>query len=76
MWGRGTVLEIREGSQGLALGAKARALLQGRTTPTVEDVRALAGPVLRHRIIANHRAIGDGLTVGAIVDRLVHEVAA
>jgi MoxR-like ATPase len=70
-WGAGP-----RGSQYLVLAAKARALLQGRAAPTVEDVRALAVPVLRHRIIANHRAIGDGLTVRAIVDRLVGEVAA
>jgi MoxR-like ATPase len=70
-WGAGP-----RGSQNLVLAAKARALLQGRTTPTVEDVRALAVPILRHRIIANHRAVGDRVTVPAIVDRLVREVAA
>ena len=58
------------------LAAKARALLQGRTVPTVEDVRASAVPVLRHRIIANHRAVGDGIGPGAIVDHLLREAAA
>ena len=70
-WGAGP-----RGSQNLVLSAKARALLQGRTTPTIEDVKALAVPVLRHRIVANHRAVGDGVSVGAIVDQLMREVAA
>jgi MoxR-like ATPase len=70
-WGAGP-----RGSQCLVLAAKARALLQGRTVPTIEDVRASAMPVLRHRIIANHRAVGDGVSAGAIVDRLLREVPA
>ena len=70
-WGAGP-----RGSQFLVLAAKARALLEGRTVPTVEDVRATAMPVLRHRIIANHRAIGDSIGAGAIVDHLLREVAA
>jgi MoxR-like ATPase len=69
-WGAGP-----RGSQHLVLAAKARALLHGRTVPTIEDVRALAIPILRHRMIANHRAVGDGVTVGAIVDVLLREVA-
>jgi MoxR-like ATPase len=69
-WGAGP-----RGSQYLVLAAKARALLQGRTVPTIEDVRALAVPVLRHRMIANHRAVGDGVSVPAIVDTLLREVA-
>jgi MoxR-like ATPase len=70
-WGAGP-----RGSQYLVLAAKARALLQGRTVPTIEDVRASAVPVLRHRIIANHRAVGDGISAGAIVDHLLREVPA
>ena len=38
---------------------KARALLAGRAAPTADDVRAIALPVLRHRVLGNHRAIGD-----------------
>jgi MoxR-like ATPase len=56
--------------------SKARALLEGRTTPTIEDVRAVAVPILRHRILPNHRAIGDGVTSRQIVDRLLKDVAA
>ncbi len=69
-WGAGP-----RGSQNLVLAAKARALLLGRTTPTVDDVRQLAAPVLRHRIVVNHRAIGDGVDSESIVQRLLQESA-
>jgi len=65
-WGAGP-----RGSQNLVLAAKARALLLGRTTPTAADVAALAVPILRHRIIANHRAVGDGITTEQIIARLL-----
>jgi MoxR-like ATPase len=70
-WGAGP-----RGSQNLVRAAKAKALLDGRTAPTVEDVRAIAVPVLRHRILPNHRAVGDGVTSRQIVDHLLKEVAA
>jgi MoxR-like ATPase len=70
-WGAGP-----RGSQNLVLAAKAHALLQGRTAPTTDDVRAVAVPVLRHRLIANHRAVGDGISVSDIVGHLLKEVAA
>jgi MoxR-like ATPase len=70
-WGAGP-----RGSQNLVLAAKAHALLRGRTAPTVEDVRAVAQPVLRHRTIANHRAIGDGVGPGTVVAHLLKAVQA
>jgi MoxR-like ATPase len=70
-WGAGP-----RGSQNLVLAAKARALLDGRTAPTTQDVWAVAVSVLRHRIIPNHRAVGDGITAQKIVDHLLKEVAA
>jgi MoxR-like ATPase len=70
-WGAGP-----RGSQNLVLAAKAHALLNGRSAPTIEDVRAVALPILRHRMIANHRAIGDGVTTPDLVKRLLDEVAA
>jgi MoxR-like ATPase len=70
-WGAGP-----RGSQCLVLAAKARALLDGRTVPTIDDVRSLAVPILRHRIVVNHRAIGDGLDSGTLAQRLVKEFAA
>jgi len=70
-WGAGP-----RGSQNMVRAAKARAMLEGRTAPTIDDVRAVAVPILRHRILPNHRAIGDGVTSRQIVDRLLSEVAA
>jgi MoxR-like ATPase len=70
-WGAGP-----RGSQCLVLAAKAHALLNGRTAPTVDDVRAVAVPVLRHRLVANHRAIGDAVTTDAVVGHLLKAVAA
>ena len=62
------------GSQNLVKAAKARALLEGRTTPIVDDIKAVAAPVLRHRLIPNHRAIGDGITTDKLIEHLLNEV--
>jgi MoxR-like ATPase len=56
------------------LAAKALALLDGRTAPTTTDIKTIAVPVLRHRIIVNHRAVGDGVTAEQVVERLVGEI--
>ena len=56
------------------LGAKTRALLTGRHTPDIGDVRAVTGPVLRHRIVPNFNAEADGVTAIEIVERLVREM--
>jgi MoxR-like ATPase len=69
-WGAGP-----RASQYLILGAKTRALLQGRLTPEIADVRAVAPPVLRHRIVPNFNAEADGVTSIEIVDRLLREIA-
>ncbi|MSR60460.1 MAG: MoxR family ATPase [Planctomycetaceae bacterium] len=68
-WGAGP-----RGGQNLILAAKARALLENRTVPTVADVKSVAAPVLRHRIIINHRAVGDAVTAEQVVQRLVDEL--
>ena len=67
-WGAGP-----RASQYLILGAKTRALLSGRHTPDIDDVRRLAGPVLRHRIVPNFNAEADGVSAIDIVERLVKE---
>jgi MoxR-like ATPase len=59
------------GSQNMVLAAKARALLEGRTAPIVEDVQRVAMPILRHRLILNHRAIGDNYTVSDLIGSLL-----
>ena len=63
-------------SQALILGAKARAVLQGRFAAEVEDVRALALPVLRHRIVPSYRAQSEGVRASDLVQRLLAAVKA
>ena len=70
-WGAGP-----RASQNLILGAKARAILDGRLAASVEDVRALAKPVLVHRVITNFRAESEGITSAQIVERLLEKVKA
>jgi MoxR-like ATPase len=65
-WGAGT-----RAPKDLALGAKARALVHGRSHATVEDVQAVAKPVLRHRLVVNFAAESDGITTDHIIDRLL-----
>ncbi|HEX9051326.1 MAG TPA: MoxR family ATPase [Anaeromyxobacter sp.] len=70
-WGAGP-----RASQYLVLGAKSRAILDGRMAASVEDVRALAENVLVHRVITNFRAESEGVTSEQIVDRLLEKVKA
>lgn len=67
-WGAGP-----RASQYLILGAKARAILDGRPTPDLDDVRAVVKPVLRHRLITNFNAEADGITPLQVIDRLLSE---
>jgi MoxR-like ATPase len=59
--------------QYLILGAKARALLYGRSHVQCEDIQALAYPVLRHRILTNFTAASEGITTDTVIDRLLKE---
>ncbi len=68
-WGAGP-----RASQYLVVGAKARAVLQGRFAATVDDVRALARPVLRHRVLPNFHAESEGFTSVRLVDEIVAAV--
>lgn len=61
-------------AQYLVLGAKARALMEGRYHVGFEDIRALAHPVLRHRILTNFHAQSERVTTDQIVDRLLEVV--
>ncbi|WP_415835127.1 AAA family ATPase, partial [Corallococcus soli] len=65
-WGAGP-----RASQYLVLAAKARAILNGRFVATVEDVRALARPVLRHRVLPNFTAESEGITSVKLIDQLL-----
>lgn len=60
--------------QYLLLGAKTRAGLHGRTFASVDDVKALAHPVLRHRILTNFTAESEGITPDVVIDRLLSEI--
>ncbi len=70
-WGAGP-----RAGQALVLGAKARALLNGRSVAAPEDIRAVALPVLRHRILLNFQAEADGVDADQIVARLLEAVPA
>jgi MoxR-like ATPase len=64
-WGAGP-----RASQYLVLGAKCNAIINGKYSPDIEDVRAVARPVLRHRIVRNFKAEAEGMTVDKLIDRL------
>ena len=57
-------------SQALMLGSRARALLGGRLSPSIDDVLALVGPVFRHRMALTFSARADGETIDSVIDRL------
>lgn len=65
-WGAGP-----RASQYLILGAKTRAILEGRPTPAVDDVKAVAKPVLRHRLVTNFNAEAEGVGTIDVVDKLM-----
>ncbi len=67
-WGAGP-----RASQFLVLGAKTRSVLSGRLTPTPEDIRAVAYPVLRHRIITSFNAEAEGISTDAIIEKILSE---
>ncbi len=64
-WGPGP-----RASQALMLAVRARAVLEGRFAPSVDDVVALVGPILRHRMALNFAARADGITVDDVIGRL------
>ena len=61
-WGPGP-----RASQAFMLAARARAIIQGRLAPSVDDVVALAGPILRHRMAVNFSARAEGITVETVI---------
>ncbi len=69
-WGPGP-----RASQALMLACRARAVLGGRLAPSVDDVIALAGPVLRHRMALNFAARAEGVTIAGVVARLAEPLA-
>jgi MoxR-like ATPase len=65
-WGAGP-----RASQFLIIGAKCVAALNGKYSPDIEDIRAVAVPVLRHRIVRNYKAEAEGYTVEKIIAELL-----
>lgn len=65
-WGAGP-----RASQYLIIGAKCHALLNGKFSPDIEDVKAVAKPILRHRLVRNYRAEAEGYTMDKIIDSLL-----
>ncbi len=65
-WGAGP-----RASQYLVIGAKAHAAIEGKYSPDIEDVKAVAHSVLRHRIVKNYKADAEGITTDAIIDKLL-----
>jgi MoxR-like ATPase len=70
-WGAGP-----RASQNLVLAAKARAILDGRFHVGVDDIRAVAHPVLRHRILTNFNAEADGVSSDSLIDHLLETISA
>jgi MoxR-like ATPase len=68
-WGAGT-----RAGQFLVLGAKARALLKGRSHVTVDDIQTLAYPTLRHRVLLNYRAEAAGIGTDDVIGRLLEAI--
>jgi MoxR-like ATPase len=65
-WGAGP-----RASQFLVMGSKCNALLNGKYSPDIEDIQAIAKPVLRHRIVRNFKAEAEGISVDNIIDKLL-----
>lgn len=68
-WGAGL-----RAAQTLVIGGKARALLRGETHVTYEDIKALAHPTLRHRVLLGYKAEAEGVTVEQLVDKLLENI--
>jgi MoxR-like ATPase len=68
-WGAGP-----RAGQSLILAAKSRAALNGRTSVTLDDIRSIAKPVLRHRLVTTYAAQADGQTPDTIVDALIRDI--
>lgn len=68
-WGAGL-----RAAQMLVLGAKARALINGQSHVSIDDIKALVHPVLRHRLLLGYKAEAEGVTVEDCIDRLIAEV--
>ncbi|NQV82861.1 MAG: MoxR family ATPase, partial [Rhodospirillales bacterium] len=69
-WGPGP-----RASQALMLGVRARAVIEGRLAPSIDDILALAHPILRHRMALTFSARAEGVTLEHVIDRMCERVA-
>ncbi|HEX9569074.1 MAG TPA: MoxR family ATPase [Rhodospirillales bacterium] len=69
-WGPGP-----RATQALMLGSRARAVIEGRLAPSIDDVLALAHPILRHRMALNFAARAEGVSLAGVIDQLCERVA-
>jgi MoxR-like ATPase len=67
-WGAGP-----RASQYLILAAKSKAVISGRFTPNIDDVKSVLIPVLRHRIIVNFNAEAEGMSTVSVINKLIDE---
>ncbi|MCQ2270494.1 MAG: AAA family ATPase [Bacteroidales bacterium] len=67
-WGAGP-----RASQYLVIGARTHAVLNGKYSPDIEDIKAVAHNILRHRIIKNYKAEAEGITINDIIDKLLNQ---
>ncbi len=65
-WGAGP-----RASQNMLMGAKCNALINGKFSPDIEDVRSIAKPILRHRIVKNYKAEAEGMSVDSIIESIL-----
>jgi MoxR-like ATPase len=65
-WGAGP-----RASQYLVIGAKCHAAIHGKFSPDIEDVRAIATPILRHRVVVNYKAEAEGVSIENIIKQLL-----
>ncbi|MDG2074861.1 MAG: AAA family ATPase, partial [Polaribacter sp.] len=65
-WGAGP-----RASQNLVLAAKAHAAINGKFSPDIEDVRAVAIPILSHRVVKNYKAEAEGISISEIISSLL-----
>jgi MoxR-like ATPase len=69
-WGPGP-----RASQAFMLACRARAIIQGRLAPSIDDVVALAGPILRHRMAVNFSARAEGITIDSVIGQMCARLA-
>ena len=68
-WGPGP-----RSSQAMMIACRSRAVLQGRLSPSIDDVKALAEPILKHRMNLNYSARADGNSLNKIIDELTRNL--